>query len=496
MMKRQFRVLYREFLLRIVDLELLAPQGDISKLLGQFAALLTIISLWILLPSVGLAAISLPDDLGLVFAWVEAHFLISTTMLVVGLFAVLSWESVFPDRRDVLVLAPLPVRAHTLFLAKVAAVATALSLTVVALNVFPGIAAPFAFAAAPTEPPPVYDAALAPVSVDGLHAVLARDLLPARTGTGALAPGTHGGVAVGVLEHGVRRVFSYGTAAPDSIFEIGSITKTFTGLILARMAEQGKVKFDQPARELLPEGTVAKPHGSEITLLDLATQHSGLPRMPGNFKPSDIRNPYADYRAENLYAFIGKHGVSKPADAAFLYSNLGFGLLGQALANRTGMTYPNLLHEEVTGPLGISDTVVSVPKEKWDRFIQGYDAQHRPVHAWDLGAMAGAGAIRSTAGDMLTYLEAQLHPAESGALAAALTESHELRADGFLAHGSRWRGITEPIAATIGTTGAPAAIRVMRAFIRRATTPWWFSSTPGPAPVVLRVDLANTSARG
>lgn len=137
MLRRQFRVLYREFLLCIVDLELLAPQGNVTKLLGQFAALLMTISLWILLPSVGLAAMSLPEDLGLVFAWVEAHFLISTTMLVVGLFAVLSWESMFPDRRDVLVLAPLPVRAHTLFLAKVAAVATALSLTVVALDFFP-----------------------------------------------------------------------------------------------------------------------------------------------------------------------------------------------------------------------------------------------------------------------------------------------------------------------------------------------------------------------
>jgi CubicO group peptidase (beta-lactamase class C family) len=135
---------------------------------------------------------------------------------------------------------------------------------------------------------------------------------------------------------------------------------------------------------------VAKPQGGEITLLDLATQHSGLPRMPSNFKPSDIRNPYADYRAENLYVFVGEHGVAKPAAAGFLYSNLGFGLLGQALANRAGMTYPNLLQAEVTGPLGMSDTIVPVPKEKWDRFIQGYNAQHLPVHAWDLAAMAGA----------------------------------------------------------------------------------------------------------
>ncbi len=431
MNKRQFRVLYREFLLRIVDLELLAPRGDVSKLLGQFAALLIIVSIWILTPSVGLATTSVPEELGLVFAWVEAHFLISTTMLVVGLFAVLSWESMFPDRRDVLVLAPLPVRPHTLFAAKVAAVATALSLTVVALDFFPGLAVPFAFAAAPTEPPPAYDAAMAPVSIDRLQTVLDHDLLPSRTGAGALAPGTHGGAVVGVLKHGDRRVFAYGTAVSDSIFEIGSITKTITGLILARMGEQGKVKFDEPVRELLPEGTVAKPQGSEITLLDLATQHSGLPRMPSNFKPADANNPYLDYRAENLYAFMNQHGVAKPADAGFLYSNLGFGLLGQALANRAGMSYAVLLQEEVTGPLGMNDTVVSISGERWERFIPGYNGQHRPVHPWDFAAIAGAGAIRSTAGDMLIYLDAQMHPERFGALSAALIESHRLHAEGF-----------------------------------------------------------------
>jgi hypothetical protein len=136
--KLQFRVLYRQFLLRVVDLELLAPQGDITKLLGQFVALLAIVSLWILLPSVSMAARPSSPDLGLIYAWVEAHFLVSTTMLTVGLFAVLSWESMFPDRRDVLVLFPLPVRGRTLFLAKVAAVATALSLTLLALKLFPG----------------------------------------------------------------------------------------------------------------------------------------------------------------------------------------------------------------------------------------------------------------------------------------------------------------------------------------------------------------------
>src|SRR5208282_4527393 len=98
-----------------------------------------------------------------------------------------------------------------------------------------------------------------------------------------------------IVQHGVTRIFSYGTAKPDSIFEVGSITKTFTGLILSQMVEQGKVKFDEPVRELLPAGTVAKPATDEVTLVDLATQHSGLPRMPDNFAPANPNNPYADY---------------------------------------------------------------------------------------------------------------------------------------------------------------------------------------------------------
>lgn len=431
MKRRQFRTLYRQFLFRMVDLELLAPQGDITKLLGQLAALLMVVSLWVLAPSIGLAAAPAPPEMELMLAWVEAHFLVSTTMLVVGLFAVLSWESMFPDRRDVLVLSPLPVPGRTMFLAKVAAVATALSLTVAALNIFPGLFGPFVFATAPAAGPPVYDAAMPPLSAGNLQSVLERDLIPARSGSGALAQGTHAGVAAGVLKHGERRVFAYGGASRDSIFEIGSIAKTFTGLILARMVEQGKVRFDQPVRELLPPGTVPKPVGGEITLLDLAMQHSGLPRMPGNFKPASMTNPYVDYGAANLYDYVSRHGVARPANAGFLYSNLGFGLLGQALANRAGVSYPALLAREVTGPLGMSDTMVTLSAEQQNRFIQGYNSSHRPVREWDFAALAGAGAIRSTAGDMLTYLEAQMHPEKAPALASALTQSHQLHAEGF-----------------------------------------------------------------
>jgi len=293
--------------------------------------------------------------------------------------------------------------------------------------------------AATPIPPPTFDAAIAPVHASDLQSVLDHDLAAALK-SGDLAPSIGTGVSIAVVDHGVRRSFTYGVARQDSIYEIGSITKTFTGLILSQMVEQGKVKFDDPVRELLPPGTVQKPAGSEITLLDLATQHSGLPRMPDNFTPADESNPYADYHAANMYAFLAKHGVAKPDKAPFLYSNYGFGLLGQALSVRAGEPYPQLLKDQVLDPLGMHDTTIALSPAQQARFLPGHTGDHQPAHAWDLDAFAGAGAIRSTASDMLTYVEANLHPeavkpantsAAAKTISSALIQQHELRADSF-----------------------------------------------------------------
>jgi len=135
MTKLQFQVLYRQFLFRMVDLEILSADGDVKQLLGQFGALLVWVSSFIALGGLMAAGGPQKSPMAVIaMSWGVAHFLIATTMLIVGLFAVLSWDSSFPDRRDVLVLAPLPVRPRTLFSAKVAALGLALSLTVGAFN--------------------------------------------------------------------------------------------------------------------------------------------------------------------------------------------------------------------------------------------------------------------------------------------------------------------------------------------------------------------------
>jgi hypothetical protein len=144
MNRLQFRTLYREFLFRLVDLELLSPdaQGDADKLLGRIAGLLGFFSLILGLAGLVFGGKNMSPAAFRNASWAIEHFLISTTMLVVGLFAVFSWDSVFPDLRDVLVLAPLPIRSSTFFLAKVAAAGTGLGLAVGVFNAGPGFTWP------------------------------------------------------------------------------------------------------------------------------------------------------------------------------------------------------------------------------------------------------------------------------------------------------------------------------------------------------------------
>ncbi len=295
--------------------------------------------------------------------------------------------------------------------------ATALGLTVVCLHSAAGLVGPFALGSQADGPVTMpafgYLPALPPAGAAGIEALLKRDLPP------KLPPGM--GVVVGVVKHGERRVFAYGTAHTDSIYQIGSITKTFTGLLLAQMVVEGKVRLDQPVRELLPAGTVRKPDGREITLLDLATHRSGLPPMPEDFNPRRFATSaagYAGYHAADLYAYVARRGVAREADPPFVYSNLGFSLLGEALRAQTGISYPDMIAQRITGPLGMHDTSVLISDERRERLIQAYGDRHQPLEPWELDAFAPAGAINSTAGDILTYLEAQLR-ADSPALRLA-----------------------------------------------------------------------------
>jgi len=287
------------------------------------------------------------------------------------------------------------------------------------------------------RPGPTYDAALPPVSAAELESILAQDLARALK-SGDLAPSTGGGVSIGVYTHGDSRVFSFGTAKPDSIFEIGSLTRPLTGLLLAQMAAQQKVRLDEPVRELLPAGAVARPQGAEITLLDLASQQSGLPAMPDNISVANMDQPFADYGTADLLGYLGKHGVANPARAPSSFSTLGFGLLGTALAMHAGESYAQLINQEITAPLVMPDTVMALSAQQQARLLQGHDQFHGPAQAWNSAVLAPAIGLRSTAQDMLTFLVANLHPEQikansndpaSATLPAAIRQSLQTQAE-------------------------------------------------------------------
>ena len=145
----------------------------------------------------------------------------------------------------------------------------------------------------------------------------------------------------------------------NTVFEMGSISKVFTGALLADMVARGEVKLDDPIAKYLPQ-TVKVPsrNGRQITLLDLATQSSGLPRLPSNMRPADFSNPYADYSVQQLYEFLSGYSLTRDPGQRYEYSNLGVGLLGHVLALRAGKSYEEILKERILDPLGMNDTRV------------------------------------------------------------------------------------------------------------------------------------------
>lgn len=225
------------------------------------------------------------------------------------------------------------------------------------------------------------------------------------------------GIVIGVIGPEGRRVIAYGSLAKgdarplngDTVFEIGSATKVFTSLLLSDMVQRKQVALDDPVAKYLP-ATVKMPerNGRSITLVDLSTHTSGLPRLPGNMNPKDLDNPYADYSVEQLYQFLSGYQLTRDIGSAYEYSNLGGGLLGHVLARRATMDYEALVESRICVPLGMKSTVITLTPEMKARLAVGHNAALEPVKNWDMPSLAGAGALRSTANDLLSFLAANL----------------------------------------------------------------------------------------
>lgn len=245
------------------------------------------------------------------------------------------------------------------------------------------------------------------------------------------------GVAIVVLRGGEASLHFAGEASkdgrvvlgPDTLFEIGSITKVFTTLLLQQAVDAGQVKLDTAAADLLPKDV---PFPRAITLEHLATHRSGLPRLPGNaftgpLGPLTERgNPYAAYDDARLYSWARTYDAKASPGGAVGYSNLGAGLLGHLLARRANVSYQALLDTGVLTPLGMKDTAVSLDEARRRRFADGHGDWGTKKGHWDFQAMAPAGALRSTPRDMLQFLRANVGTGPP-ALVAALKRAHARR---------------------------------------------------------------------
>lgn len=236
---------------------------------------------------------------------------------------------------------------------------------------------------------------------------------------------------VGILDNGQQELHSYGEVhkgmgdkpTGDTVYETGSITKAFTGTLLGDMVNRGVVKLDAPLQDFLPASVkldVAK--DQPIRLVDLASQSSGLPRLPDNFAPKDPRNPYVDYTPKLMFEFLGKHKLRRPP-GEYEYSNFGMGLLGYILAQQEKKTYEQLLVERICDPLKMTDTRIVLSADQRKRLAPPYNAELNDEQNWDMDALAGAGAIRSTANDMLKFAAASLSDDDKAPVVAAIHEA-------------------------------------------------------------------------
>jgi CubicO group peptidase (beta-lactamase class C family) len=262
-----------------------------------------------------------------------------------------------------------------------------------------------------------------------------------------LAGRDHAGIVVGIIDADGLKLISKGrvgegaAAVPgaDTIFEVGGITDPFVGLLLSDMVHRGEVALSDPVAKYLPEIAVPMRGGKAITLEDLAMHRSGLPRAPANL-PRGSDNPYAEYTRQMLADFLQSYELPRDIGERYEPSPLGTGLLGEALATKAGQPIDQLLETRVIGPLGLPSTTARGDGLDRARLATGYSPGGKPLPPARFRVLAAAGALRSTANDLMKFLTLNSKP--SGPLAAAMADTHSAHGKAGAVHdnlGLGWR---------------------------------------------------------
>jgi serine-type D-Ala-D-Ala carboxypeptidase/endopeptidase len=250
------------------------------------------------------------------------------------------------------------------------------------------------------------------------------------------------GIVVGIYDAGRLEIYGFGSGPggkpPDgrTLFELGSVTKVYTSLLLADAVQRREVELDTPVATLLPPGVTAPTAGKDaITLRHLAMHSSGLPRLPPSLEPrAQSTNPYAGYGENELYTDLVRTRLDAPPGTRIHYSNYGAGLLGHVLGAKLGVGYREAIQTRILSPLGLVDTFFTVPPAAAARKVQGTNSELVRVPAWHWDALSGAGALISTARDQLALIEAELEAAAGGRAtlrrAMALTQESQLEGSG------------------------------------------------------------------
>jgi len=258
------------------------------------------------------------------------------------------------------------------------------------------------------------------------------------------------GLSIGIIHNGVMHTYNYGETAAgnnqlpetNSIYEIGSITKTFTAILLAYYANEGKLKLTDPITKYLPDSVSANKELQGITLEMLSNHTSGLSRLPDNFEfhSSDPYDPYKDYTKKYLYEYLKTCKLNSKPGESYTYSNFGVGLLGSILEQVSGKTFEEMVKEIICTPLGMQNTEQHLTIAQRQHFVTVYNEDGKATSPWTFQVLAACGALRSSLNDMLLYLKANMAPAQTG-LSKAIELTHQITFNKDIKLGLGWHMI-------------------------------------------------------